>query len=124
MSFLTPLSALSNISPRSGTCRGHPAPIRAELTGSHRYECASHHLSAVGHAPALAVCRELLAARANPDSELAIYRKGVLGLRIRSIREGAELAIEDAESGIPKVRLGRLASRDAASPVRNTGKVA
>jgi hypothetical protein len=52
--------------------------LTAELIGSHRCECESHGIRTVGHAPGLAMCRKLLAAGANPDMALAIYRGGSL----------------------------------------------
>jgi hypothetical protein len=64
------------------------------------------------------MCRELLAAGANPDMALAIYRGGVLALRIRSIRDRASLIVEAAESGAPRFRLARPPRRGAASPMR------
>ena len=121
MSFLTPLSVGSNASLRSRTCHKHPGPITAQLTGSHRCECVLYGLSASGHAPTLVLCRELLNAGANPDSSLVVYREGVLALRIRSIREGAKLTVEDAESGTPRFRLARPPRRGAASPMRKNG---
>ena len=55
------------------------------------------------------MCRELLAAGADPDRALAIYRSGVLALRIRSSREGASLTVEDAESDTPTRQPGDTA---------------
>jgi hypothetical protein len=95
--------------------------LTAELIGSRCCDCESHGIRTVGHAPGLAMCRELLAAGVNPDTALAIFRKGVLALRIRSIREGASLTVEDTESGTPRFRLARPPRRGAASPVRKNG---
>jgi hypothetical protein len=115
MSFLAPLSVHSNVPLRSAAYRKQPTPIIAELTGSHRCECVSRKLSASGHTPSLALCRELLAVSANPDSALAVYREGV---RIRSIREGAEFVVEDTKSGTPKFRVARSPRHGAAPSVR------
>src|SRR5262249_327509 len=95
----------------------HPlAILTAELIGSRCCDCESCGIRTVGYAPGLAMCWELLAAGANPNTALAIYRSGVLALRIRSIREGASLTVEDAESGAPRFRLMRPPRRGAASP--------
>ena len=63
--------------------------IRAELTGSDT--CTAAGLTVRASAPALAMCRELLAAGLDPDRALDVYRNGVLALRIRSIGEAAKL---------------------------------
>jgi hypothetical protein len=99
-----------------------PIPLTAELAGSRRCDCESHGIRTIGHAPVLAMCRELLAAGVNPDSALAIYRQGVLALQVRSIREGAKLAVEDAESGTPQFRVARPPSRGGASSARKNGQ--
>jgi hypothetical protein len=123
MSFLLPISANSNVSLRSAYRKRPKLEISAELTGSNRCDCESYGISTSGHVPALAVCRELLAAGVDPDSVLSVYRNGVLALRIRSIREGARLTVEDGETGIPKFRLVRPARRGAALlvPKKATG---
>jgi hypothetical protein len=94
-------------------------PLRAELHGSCHCEALDH--VATGYAPALALCRQLLAAGLDPDRALHVYRNGILSLRIRTIREGAELTVEDAESGSPRFRLARPPRRGAASPMRKNG---
>ena len=91
-------------------------PLRAELHGSRHCEALGH--IATGYAPALALCRQLLAAGLDPDRSLHVYRNGILSLRIRTIHQGGELAVEDAESGTPRFRLARPPRRDAASPMR------
>jgi hypothetical protein len=83
--------------------------IAAQLIGSH--QCEARGIVAKGYAPALVLCRELLAAGANPDAALAVYRNGVLSLRVRSIREGAQFAVEDSETGTPRFRLARPSRR-------------
>lgn len=69
----------------------HPAPIRAELNGSTECDCEFYGVSASGHAPALALCRELLAVGVDPDTALLVYRSGTLSLRVRSMRSGQDL---------------------------------
>jgi hypothetical protein len=95
--------------------------LTAKLIGSRRCDCESYGICTVGHAPVLALCRELIAAGANPDMSLAIYRGEVLALRIRSIGEAAELVVEDSQNGCPRFRLVRPARRGAASPMRKNG---
>jgi hypothetical protein len=93
-------------------------PIEAELVGSRT--CVAGSVKATGNAPALALCRELLAQGVDPDSALHVYRAGVLALRIKSVREGASLTVEDDEYGTPRLRKIRGESRGAASPMRNS----
>jgi hypothetical protein len=95
--------------------------ITAQLTGSHH--CEALGIVAKGRAPALALCRQLLVAGIDPDTALVVVRNGILSLRIRSIREGARLTVEDGETGIPKFRLVRPARRGAALlvPKKATG---
>ena len=92
--------------------------LTAELIGSRCCDCESYGIRTVGYAPGLAMCRELLAAGASPEMALAIYRGGVLALRIRSIGEAAHLVVEDSQNGRPRFRLVRPARCGAASPMR------
>jgi hypothetical protein len=96
------------------------APIAAQLIGSH--QCQALGIVATGQAPALTLCRELLAAGMEPNRALIIYRNGILSLRIRSIREAAELAVETSDTGMPKFRLARPGGRGAALPIRKNGR--
>jgi hypothetical protein len=96
------------------------AQIAARLTGSHR--CEALGIVATGHAPVLMLCRELLAAGVNPDAELAVYRNGVLSLRVQSVSAGARLTVEDGTTGVPRFRRARPSRRGAASPARKNGK--
>jgi hypothetical protein len=121
MSLVTPLSKYSNVSPHSTLDRKESTPIAAELTGSHQCECASHGLTAFGHAPALVLCRQLLTAGANPDTAVTVYREGVLALRIRSIGEGARLTVKDGKSGVPKFHLASATGGATASQTRRNG---
>jgi hypothetical protein len=92
--------------------------VEAELVGSRL--CIAGSVRATGNAPALALCRQLLAQGIDPDSALHVYRAGVLALRVRSIREGASLTVEDDEYGTPRLRKIREQSRGAAPPIRNS----
>ena len=62
-----------------------------------------------------------LTAGLDPDRALHVYRKDTLALRIRSLREGSKLAVEDTESGTPGLRLARPPRRGAASPMQKNG---
>jgi hypothetical protein len=95
-------------------------PLKAELTGSRR--CEALGIVATGNTPVLVLCRELLGAGVNPDSALAVYRKGVLALRVRSIAEAARLVVEDGKNGRPQFRLMRPERRGAASLMRGNGR--
>ena len=68
-----------------------PVPIRAALIGSDR--CEAGGISVCGAAPVLALCRKLVSAGHDPERPLHAYRGNVLALRVRSIGEGAQLAI-------------------------------
>ena len=90
--------------------------ISAQLTGSHR--CEALGIVAIGHAPVLTLCRELLAAGIDPNSALDVFRGGLLALRVRSVGRAARLAVEDNENGRPQFRLARRPRRGAAPPMR------
>jgi hypothetical protein len=123
MTFLVKISTNSNIlSPKSEN-RKRPKPeITAELSGSSSCVCKSLGVSMSGNAPVLAMCRELLAARADPDSSLTVYRKGILSLRIRSIREGARLTVKEPDRGRPHfARWSAFAPSPVAPLVRENG---
>ena len=66
-------------------------PIRAVLIGSDR--CEAEGISVRAAAPVLALCRKLVTAGHDPERPLHAYRGNVLALRVRSIGEGAQLAI-------------------------------
>ena len=87
--------------------------IRAELIGSDT--CSVAGITAHGHAPVLALCRELLAAGLDPDAAVEAYRAGTQALRVRSISEAARLTVEDDSRGTPRFRPWR---GEAASLVR------
>jgi hypothetical protein len=70
-------------------------------------QCEALGIVASGHAPVLTLCRELLAAGIQPDTALAVYRRGVLALKVRAIGNAARLAVEDSGTGRPRFRLAR-----------------
>jgi hypothetical protein len=90
--------------------------IRAEITGGDT--CSALGIIATGHAPVLALCRELLAAGLDPDAAVEAWRAGTLALRVRSISAGALLTVEDDSRGTPRFRPWR---GGAASLVRQNG---
>ena len=108
---------ISNKSERSQT-----QVVRAELTGSNT--CTAIGITAQGHAPALALCRQLLAQGLDPDRALEIYRGAVLAFRIKSIGAGAEIAVEDDRYGVPQFRRSRGRGAGMAPPVRKNGRAA
>jgi hypothetical protein len=72
-------------------------PLFGELVGSDTRTCAG--MTAVGNAPVLAMCRQLLAAGMDPDQAMEVYRGAVLALRVRSIGEAAQLEINSKGTG-------------------------
>jgi len=76
--------------------------IRAELTGCNT--CTALGISVRAAAPVLAICRSLVAAGHDPHKPLHVYRGDVLCLIVRSIGEGAGLAVADDRLGRPKFR--------------------
>jgi hypothetical protein len=92
-----------------------PVPIRAALIGSDR--CEAEGISVCAAAPVLAMCRKLVAAGHDQRRPLHAYRGNVLALRVRSIGEGAELAIAGDGVGFRRRKEPAAASRcDFASP--------
>jgi hypothetical protein len=87
--------------------------IRAELIGSNA--CSALGITARGHAPVLALCQLLIEAGHDPNRPLLAYRGDTLCLRVRSIAEGAALAVEDDRRGTPRFRR-RRARGDGAAP--------
>jgi hypothetical protein len=71
-------------------------PLRAELIGDDR--CSAAGLTAHHAAPALALCRLLIAAGFDADRALHAYRGPVLCLRIRTIGAGATLTVDESRS--------------------------
>ena len=74
-----------------GATLKQPVPIRAALIGSDR--CEADGISVRAAAPVLALCRKLVTVGHDPERPLHAYRDNVLALRVRSIGEGAQLAI-------------------------------
>ncbi len=93
------------------------ATICAELIGSDR--CEAEGLIACGHAPALLLCCQLVAAGFNPASPLEAWRGEAVCLRIRAIGEGARLTVADDRHGTPRLRCRKERPERyvAASPV-------
>jgi hypothetical protein len=67
------------------------AAIRAELIG--QCVCGARGLIATADSPAVRMCRMLLEAGVDPDTPLHCFRGNVLALTVRSIGEGARIAI-------------------------------
>jgi hypothetical protein len=92
--------------------------VHADLIGSDT--CSGAGITATGAAPVLTLCRQLLVAGLNPDAALTVYRGGVLALRVRSLREGALLAVKTAGNGAPVFTVDAACRGVAASPVRQS----
>src|SRR5262245_50277091 len=80
--------------------RRNSLPVYAELTGDDTCTCSG--LTVRANAPALAMCRQLLAAGLDPDTAMEVYRSGILALKVRSIGEAAKLAVRDDRHGTPR----------------------
>ncbi len=80
--------------------RNSSLPLNAELIGDDT--CTAAGVTARSHAPALALCRQLLAAGLDPDQALEVYRGATLALLIRSIGEGAQLTVKEDNRGTPR----------------------
>jgi|SRR5262245_19948129 len=109
--------------------RRNSLPLYAELIGDDT--CTAAGITARHPAPALALCRQLLAAGLDPDQALEVYRNGTLSLRIRSIGEGAQLTVKDDSRGTPRFVAYRPGPDErghgacgGASPVRKSGVAA
>jgi hypothetical protein len=96
------------------------APIRATLIGSNR--CKVDGIEVRGYAPALELCRKLIAAGFNPASPLEAWRGDTLCLCVRSIGEGARLAVADDRHGTPRLRCRKERPQRyvAGSPIAQT----
>jgi hypothetical protein len=92
--------------------------ISATLCGDNRCECEEFGTRVTANAPVLALCRQLLAQGVDPDRAVAVYRCGVLALKVRSIREAARLTVKIAGNGTPIFTLGGGQEGAAAPPVR------
>ena len=78
------------------------AAIRAELYGSDI--CSALGIAIRAYAPAIELCRQLVAGGRNPNTPLHAYRLGVLCLTIRSIGEAAGLEINGDGTGFRRRR--------------------
>jgi hypothetical protein len=96
--------------------------ITATLSGDDM--CEADGFTAVGYAPALDLCRLLVAAGRDFSSPMRVFRDGVLSLRIRSIGEGAALCVEDDKIGRPRFAQRRLRSTGTAPHINQTAGVA
>jgi hypothetical protein len=92
--------------------------IRAEIVGEDRTSALG--IEARASAPALALCRQLLAAL-SADQALEVYRGAILALRVRSIGEGARLTVEDNGTPVLRPWRDRDAGVGAAPPMRENG---
>jgi len=93
--------------------------VIAELVGDDSCRCREIDAAVTANAPVLAMCRQLLATGINPDTALCVYRRGVLALKVRSIREGARLTVKTAGNGTPIFTLDDGCKGAAAPPVRS-----
>jgi hypothetical protein len=92
--------------------------LHAELIGDDT--CTGGGTIVRGRAPALALCRQLLAAGCNPDAALTVFRNGIVSLRIRTLAEGASLTVEECSDGRPRFRPYRPHSSEERPPMRQT----
>jgi len=97
-----------------------PSVISAELQGSDTAVALG--ITAKGYNPILSLCRSLIAAGLSPDAALLVHRNGLVTLKIRSLREGARLTVEDDKNSRPKFRLARPERGGAASLARKMGR--
>jgi hypothetical protein len=93
--------------------------VIAELVGDDSCRCQEIDAAVTANAPVLAMCRQLLATGIDPDTALSVYRRGVLALKVRSIREGARLTVKTAGNGTPIFTLDDGCKGAAAPPVRS-----
>jgi hypothetical protein len=93
-------------------------PIRADLYGTD--EAIALGIVARAQAPVLALCRKLVAAGHDPSLPMHVYRGRTLALKVRSIGEGARLAIRGDGVGFrfEKSPSEGVCGQDTASPVR------
>lgn len=95
-----------------------PFPIIAEL-GNDR--CAALGILGRGEAPALELCRKLIARGVDPQTPLHVFRGSVLALRIRAIGEGARFEVGNNGCGTPVFVPWHPRTTRAAPPVTPTG---
>jgi hypothetical protein len=113
--------------------RGNSLPTKnaqaiiAELIGINT--CTAAGVTVVDHAPVLALCRALVTAGQDSNRPLHAYRGDVLCLCVRSIGEGARLAVEDDRYGRPRLRrwrdrVRRYGAAPLARQIRDTAATA
>jgi hypothetical protein len=93
--------ASGNTPPRSKS-RELTTPIRATLIGTDRCDAEGHAVRA--YAPALAMCRHLVAAGYDPAPPLEAFRGDTLCLKECSIGEGAKYTVKNSSTGTPALR--------------------
>ena len=93
--------------------------VIAELVGDDSCRCREIDAAVTANAPVLAMCRQLLATGIDPDTALCVYRRGVLALKVRSIREGARLTVKTAGNGTPIFTVDDGYKGAAAPPARS-----
>ena len=89
--------------------------VRAELIGDDT--CTAQGITSRGYSPILDLCRELLAAGADPLSQLDAYRDGILALHIDSIGQAARLTVKSAGNGAPIFALDSRCRGAGAPPI-------
>jgi hypothetical protein len=94
-----PMRVDNSLSHQSSRCSAQAA-IRGDLIGSNQASAAG--IVATGHAPVLRLCRALVEAGHDPALSLEIYRGNTVCLRIRSLAEGAAMAVRDNAQGRPR----------------------
>jgi hypothetical protein len=96
--------------------KGKLLAIRARLAESST--CSAAGKTAIGPAPVLTLCRQLVAAGLDPNHALEVYRGPTLALFVRNIGEAARLTVrESTRDGRP--RFARLSS-DGSAPMRKS----
>ena len=88
--------------------------IHAELIGERA--CTALGITAHGNAPALALCRRLIAIGYHPECVLQAYRADVLCLTVKSICAGAGLTVDESKCRVvpyEPVSSGDVAARIA-----------
>lgn len=94
-----------------------PKTISGELVGSRAASALG--IIATGYAPALALCRKLIAAGVDPRTRLELFRKnGTLAITVCSISEGAQLRIDGNGTRFERLPDGLQQGRPAAPPMR------
>ena len=77
--------------------------IRADLTGDD--ECHADGITVHGATPILTLCARLIERGVHPDRKLLCFRGDVLALTVRSIGDGARLALNGKGTGFIKARV-------------------